>query len=44
MIKLNNRGQDAYKPEEYGTSIIVERRFSSDGSAYRIKNSEGKFR
>ena len=31
-IKLRNRGQDAYKPVEYGDYITVERRISNDGS------------
>ena len=41
-IKLRNRGQDAYRPEEYGSSIQVERRINSDGgSSYKIKSSDG---
>ncbi|XP_020912192.1 structural maintenance of chromosomes protein 6 [Exaiptasia diaphana] len=43
IIKLRNRGQDAYCPEVYGKSIIVERRISSDGgSGYKIKSHDGK--
>lgn len=42
-IKLRNRGQDAYKPKEYGQSITVERRISSDGSgSYKLKSHDGK--
>ncbi|XP_078353144.1 structural maintenance of chromosomes protein 6-like [Oculina patagonica] len=42
-IKLRNRGQDAYKPKEYGGTITVERRISSDGSgSYKLKSHDGK--
>ncbi|KAJ7385875.1 Structural maintenance of chromosomes protein 6 [Desmophyllum pertusum] len=42
-IKLRNRGQDAYRPDDYGESITVERRISSDGSgSYKLKSHEGK--
>ncbi|OWF41408.1 Structural maintenance of chromosomes protein 6 [Mizuhopecten yessoensis] len=43
MIKLRNRGPDAYKHEEYGNSIIVERKFARDGgSHYRLKSEDGR--
>lgn len=42
-IKLRNRGHDAYKAKEYGQSITVERRITSDGSgSYRLKSHDGK--
>ena len=42
-IKLRNRGQDAYRPKEYGDCIIVERRISSDGSgSYKLKAKDGR--
>ncbi|KAF9962659.1 Structural maintenance of chromosomes protein 6 [Modicella reniformis] len=42
-LQLRNKGPDAYKPEIYGESIIIERRISKDGtSAYKIKSSKGK--
>lgn len=42
-LQLRNRGNDGYKPDIYGESIIVERRISLDGgSSYRIKNAKGK--
>ncbi|XP_070538831.1 structural maintenance of chromosomes protein 6-like [Ptychodera flava] len=42
-IKLRNRGTDAYKPELYGDSIIVERRLTTDGSTqYKLKSSSGR--
>ncbi|XP_077988309.1 structural maintenance of chromosomes protein 6-like isoform X2 [Glandiceps talaboti] len=42
-IKLRNRGTDAYKPDLYGKSIVVERKMSSDGaSQYKLKSASGK--
>lgn len=42
-IKLRNRGQDAYKPNDYGDCITVERRISKDGSgSYNIKAKDGR--
>jgi len=42
-LQLRNRGPDAYKPEIYGESIIIERRISKEGaSGYKIKSSQGK--
>ncbi|KAF8940184.1 P-loop containing nucleoside triphosphate hydrolase protein [Dissophora ornata] len=42
-LQLRNRGPDAYKPDIYGESIIIERRISKDGtSGYKIKSSKGK--
>ncbi|KAK3592068.1 hypothetical protein CHS0354_019324 [Potamilus streckersoni] len=42
-IKLRNRGSDAYKPEEYGDSVIIHRKFTTDGSSqYRLKSSTGR--
>ncbi|XP_066916524.1 structural maintenance of chromosomes protein 6-like [Clytia hemisphaerica] len=44
-ITLRNRNThtDAYKHHEYGDSIIVERKISSEGTgSYKIKNKEGK--
>ena len=43
-IKLRNRGQDAYKPNDYGDCITVERRISNDGSgSYKIKARDGEY-
>jgi len=40
---LSNEGQDPYKPEVYGDSIIVERRLNKTGSSdYKIKTSTGR--
>jgi len=42
-ISLRNRGTDAYKPEEYGETIIVERRLTTDGAgSYKLKASDGR--
>ena len=42
-IKLRNRGVDAFKHDEYGDSIIVQRKFSNDGgSSYKLKAKNGK--
>ena len=42
-IKLRNRGQDAYKPEVYGSTIIVERRLRAEGiSSYKLRAKDGK--
>jgi chromosome segregation ATPase len=42
-VKIKNRGDGAYKPDLYGTSILVERHFSKSGSSgFKIKNAEEK--
>ncbi|KAF9585666.1 Structural maintenance of chromosomes protein 6 [Lunasporangiospora selenospora] len=42
-LRIRNRGPDAFKPDVYGESIIIERRISRDGtSGYRIKSAVGK--
>jgi chromosome segregation ATPase len=42
-VKIKNRGPSAFKPEEFGESIIVERHFSRSGvSGFRVKNSSKK--
>jgi len=43
IVKLKNEGNDAYQPDVYGKSIIVERHFSRGGSSgYRLKNAMGR--
>ncbi|KAG6888731.1 hypothetical protein C0995_006383 [Termitomyces sp. Mi166 len=40
-IYLKNQGEEAYKPEEYGKSIIVTRRFTKEGSStWKIKGTK----
>ncbi|XP_072714621.1 structural maintenance of chromosomes protein 6 [Ciconia boyciana] len=41
-ITLRNRGRDAFKPEVYGDSIIVNQHINLDGSrSYRLKSKSG---
>ncbi|XP_075001103.1 structural maintenance of chromosomes protein 6 isoform X1 [Calonectris borealis] len=41
-ITLRNQGRDAFKPEVYGASIIVNQRINLDGSrSYRLKSKSG---
>ncbi|NXU43561.1 SMC6 protein, partial [Drymodes brunneopygia] len=41
-ITLRNQGGDAFKPEVYGTSIIVNQRINQDGSrTCKLKNKSG---
>ncbi|XP_064625837.1 structural maintenance of chromosomes protein 6-like isoform X2 [Lineus longissimus] len=43
MVRLRNRGTDAFKPHEYGDSIIVERVLRTDGSSsYKLKSKDGR--
>ena len=42
-ITLKNEGEEAYKPDLYGRSITITRRFTKEGSgSYKIKNQDGK--
>lgn len=42
-ISLKNQGEEAYKPQTYGKSIVITRRFKKDGSSsYKIKSKDGK--
>ncbi|XP_053315350.1 structural maintenance of chromosomes protein 6 [Spea bombifrons] len=41
-ITLRNRGQDAFKPEVYGDSIVVQQHFTTDGNrSYKLKSATG---
>jgi structural maintenance of chromosomes protein 6 len=41
-ITLTNEGGDAYKPDQYGKRITIERRITKDGtSIYKTKDSTG---
>lgn len=43
IIRLKNKGHDAYQPDTYGDSIIIERHFSRSGSSgYKLKNHNGR--
>ncbi|KAK7048559.1 p-loop containing nucleoside triphosphate hydrolase protein [Favolaschia claudopus] len=42
-ISLKNQGEEAYKPKEYGKSIIITRRFTKEGnSSWKIRSKDGK--
>ncbi|XP_035224847.1 structural maintenance of chromosomes protein 6-like isoform X2 [Stegodyphus dumicola] len=42
-VTLKNCGISAYKPDEYGDKITVERSFSTEGnSLYKIRSAEGR--
>jgi chromosome segregation ATPase len=43
IVKLKNQGADAYKPDIYGRTIIVERHFSQTGSSsFKLKSAAGR--
>ncbi|OCK84901.1 putative DNA repair protein Rad18 [Lepidopterella palustris CBS 459.81] len=42
-VRIKNQGSAAYKPEQYGKSITVERHFTKSGaSSFKIKNVKEK--
>ncbi|EHL00656.1 putative Structural maintenance of chromosomes protein 6 [Glarea lozoyensis 74030] len=42
-VRLKNKGNDAYQPDVFGPSIIVERHFTRSGTGgYKLKNDIGK--
>ena len=42
-VTLKNQGEDAYRHDVYGDSIVITRRFTREGnSSYRIKSKDGK--
>jgi structural maintenance of chromosomes protein 6 len=43
IVKIKNQGHDAYRPEVYGESIIVERHFTKKGtSGFKVKSATGQ--
>ncbi|KAH7486634.1 Structural maintenance of chromosomes protein 6 [Fusarium oxysporum f. sp. matthiolae] len=43
VVKIKNAGSDAYQPDIYGETIIVERHFSKSGSSgFKIKSALGR--
>lgn len=43
IVSIKNQGVDAYQPQVYGDSIIVERHFTRSGaSGFKIKSARGK--
>ena len=43
IVHLRNRGTEAYRPDVYGRTIVVERRIGADGKGwnYKIKGLKG---
>jgi chromosome segregation ATPase len=41
-VTIKNGGPEAFKPDQYGSSITVVRRFSKDSSSYKLKSDSGK--
>ncbi|KAI8978840.1 P-loop containing nucleoside triphosphate hydrolase protein [Trametes punicea] len=42
-VVLKNQGEEAYRPKEYGRSIVITRRFTKEGSSsYKIKSRDGR--
>ncbi|BFZ56892.1 Structural maintenance of chromosomes protein 6 [Savitreella phatthalungensis] len=40
-VRLRNRGEDAYRPEDFGDTIIVERRINADGGgSYLVRGKD----
>ncbi|KAI0912422.1 hypothetical protein F4823DRAFT_199561 [Ustulina deusta] len=43
VVRLKNQGEDAYKPDLYGDSIICERWFTKTGSSgFKVKSAAGR--
>ncbi|KAF9783077.1 hypothetical protein IL306_009528 [Fusarium sp. DS 682] len=43
VVKIKNAGSDAYQPDIYGETIIVERHFSKSGSSgFKVKSAMGR--
>ncbi|KAK6075235.1 DNA repair protein [Seiridium cupressi] len=43
IVKIKNQGPDAYKPDLFGDSIIVERHFNKSGSSgFKLKSATGR--
>jgi chromosome segregation ATPase len=43
IVKLKNQGNDAYQPDVFGKSIIIERNFSRAGSSgFKLKTETGR--
>lgn len=40
---IKNEGDEAYRPDVYGKSIVITRHFTKSGSSgYKIKSKDGK--
>jgi hypothetical protein len=42
-VRIKNQGDEAYRPQDYGKSIIITRKFTKEGSTtWKIKSKDGK--
>ncbi|KAF9483584.1 P-loop containing nucleoside triphosphate hydrolase protein [Pholiota conissans] len=42
-IHIKNQGDEAYKPKEYGSTIVITRKFTKEGSSsWKIKSKDGR--
>ena len=41
-MDINNHGEDAFKPEVYGDTIILERRITESAGSTVLKDQHGK--
>lgn len=42
-ISLKNQGEEAFKPQEYGKSIVITRKFTKEGSSsWKIQSKDGR--
>lgn len=42
-IHIKNQGEEAFKPKEYGKTIVITRRFTKEGSStWKIKSKDGR--
>ncbi|ESQ40700.1 hypothetical protein EUTSA_v10012532mg [Eutrema salsugineum] len=41
-VEMNNQGEDAFKPEIYGDTLIIERRISDSTSSTFLKDHQGE--
>ncbi|KAJ7525604.1 hypothetical protein O6H91_17G058500 [Diphasiastrum complanatum] len=42
VVEMKNEGGDSFKPEVYGSKIIIERRITNNGNTFTMKDSEGR--
>lgn len=40
-VEIKNEGEDAFKPEIFGDTIILERRISDSTSSTNLKDQQG---
>lgn len=42
-IHIKNQGEEAFKPKEYGKTIVITRRFTKEGAtSWKIKGKDGR--